>query len=125
MERDIFTYQYERNNMKDILGGLAGIALVVLLVIGAAWGSFALYATFAPKYTAVNNAVFHQSQQYTDGMAQRLEQYQMAYNQATTQAAKDAIASMVQHDFASYSADDEAELPANAQQFLEKMRGNQ
>ena len=102
-------------------GVLAAVFLFVLFVVGGSWLGFKLYEYYNPKYTQVQYNTFKQSQQYNDGMANRLEQYQEAYDQCSTTACRDNIASMVKHDFASY---DESRLPPQLQLFYDKMKGN-
>lgn len=98
--------------------GIGSIVLILVLIAGLSFGGFYAYAYFQPKYVGVQYKTFKQSQQYNDGMANRLEQYQEAYDQCTTAPCRDNIASMVKHDFASYNAD---LLPSQLRGFYDKM----
>lgn len=75
------------------------------------------YAFFAPKYRAVENQVFKQSEQYNDGMVRDLENLQMEYMNAD-QAHKDALRSIVMHRFSVY---DENRLPNNLRSFYDNL----
>lgn len=99
----------------------AWLVAFVVAVIGISALSYFLYATFAPRYTAVDYKVYKQSQQYNDGMAIDLEHYQEAYNEpGVTQAARDNIRSIVRHQYASY---DDSRLNADLRNFLSQMKG--
>ena len=91
--------------MKDaILATAAGIVLLVALAaIGFAGNAFGFWqwSYFAPKIVGVQNQVFHQSQQYTDGMVNQLEQYREAYDSGTDEQ-KAATCSVVRSQYASY-----------------------
>ena len=51
----------------------------IALIVVAMFGSFFAYQYFAPKYRAVDNGVFKQSEQYNDGMIRDLENLQIEY----------------------------------------------
>ena len=52
--------------MKDLFEGIfasvTGIALFVLVIFGLSYGGYESYRFFAPKYRAVDNQVFKQSE---------------------------------------------------------------
>lgn len=105
--------------MKDISVGFAAFVLGALVLAGLGYASYASYAYYAPRYRAVDNAVFHNSQQYTDGMVQQLEQYQEQYA-GGNQAQKDAIRSIVREQYAVFPED---RLNPDLRNFLESMKG--
>ena len=76
---------------KEISAIVVGwIAFIVLAMFGSFWA----YQYFAPKYRAVDNQVFKQSEQYNDGMIRDLENLQMDYINADKDH-KDALRAIV------------------------------
>ena len=61
---------------------LGTVILCGILLIAGTFGGFWAYAYFQPKYVAVQNNTFHQSQQYQDGMRNQLSVYRLAYLKA-------------------------------------------
>jgi hypothetical protein len=107
---------------KSVGAGIASIIALLALVFGLGYYGLQSYGFFAPRYTAIDNKVFHESQQYTDGKQGDLEQYEEDYNATgATQKQKDMIRSMVRHDFAAYNGP----LTPELQDFLTQMRGDQ
>ena len=94
-----------------VIGGI--LALVAISVL-----SYSLYAIFAPKYRAVDNAVFHESQPYTDGMSQRLDSLHVQYEEATSASAKAVIRQTVRHEFSGAAL---AHLTDEQRAFVEEM----
>jgi len=90
----------------------------VALVVVAMFGSFFAYQYFAPKYRAVDNEVFKQSEQYNDGMIRDLENLQMDYINADKDH-KDAVRAIVLHRFSVYPED---KLPPNLRNFYNDLR---
>jgi len=100
------------------VGALAGFAALAFYFGGL---GIATKATFAPASVAIDNRVFHESQQYNDGMSRDLDELRMAYVDAhATAEAKAAIRATILHRFASY---DSARLPADQRSFLSQIRG--
>jgi hypothetical protein len=93
----------------------------VTLVLVAMFGSFFAYQYFAPKYRAVDNAVFKQSEQYNDGMIRDLENLQMDYINADKDH-KDAIRAIVLHRFSVYPED---KMPPNLRNFYNSLKAGQ
>jgi hypothetical protein len=85
---------------------------VALIVVGM-FGSFYAYQYFAPKYRAVDNQVFKQSEQYNDGMIRDLENLQLEYINADKDH-KDALRAIVLHRFSVYPED---KMPPNLRNF--------
>lgn len=108
--------------MKEFFVGLVVfvVGLVLLLTLGFGLNLFGLaqYKFFAPKYRAVENQVFKESEQYNDGMVRDLENLQLEYINAD-QAHKDALRAIVLHRFSVY---DENRLPVNLRNFYDQLR---
>jgi len=90
----------------------------VALIVVAMFGSFFAYQYFAPKYRAVDNQVFKQSEQYNDGMIRDLENLQMDYI-AADKDHKDALRAIVLHRFSVYPED---KMPPNLRNFYNDLR---
>ena len=103
---------------KGILAGIGGLILFLALCFGLNLFGLANYSFFAPKYRAVENQVFKESEQYNDGMIRDLENLQMEYMNAD-QAHKDALRSIVIHRFSVY---DQNRLPANLWNFYHQVK---
>ena len=90
----------------------------VALVIMAMFGSFFAYQYFAPKYRAVDNQVFKQSEQYNDGMIRDLENLQMEYVNGDADK-KQALRAIVLHRFSVYPQD---RMPPNLRNFYNQLK---
>ena len=90
----------------------------VALIVVAMFGSFFAYQYFAPKYRAVDNEVFKQSEQYNDGMIRDLENLQMDYINADKDH-KDAVRAIVLHRFSVYPED---KMPPNLRNFYNDLK---
>jgi len=73
---------------------------------------------FAPKYRALDNKVFKESEQYNDGMVRDLEDLQLQYINADAEH-KDALRAIVLHRFSVYPED---RMPANLRNFYNDLR---
>ena len=108
--------------MKDffeaLFSTLAGIVVFILFIAGCSYLGWASYDYFAPKYTATNNKVFHESQQYNDGMIRDLENLQMEYETADVDH-KQALRAIILHRFSIYP---EEKMPANLRNFYNQLR---
>lgn len=108
--------------MKEFFVGLFVfvVGLVLLLTLGFGLNLFGLaqYQFFAPKYRAVENQVFKQSEQYNDGMIRDLENLQMEYMNADVEH-KQALRAIILHRFSVY---DENRLPYNLRSFYEQLK---
>ena len=103
---------------KGILAGIGGLILLLALVFGLNLFGLANYSFFAPKYRAVENQVFKESEQYNDGMIRDLQNLQMEYMSAD-QAHKDALRSIIIHRFSVY---DQNRLPADLWNFYQQLK---
>lgn len=89
---------------KDFIRGIVFILIISALIFGLSYGSFELYKFFTPRYTAVDNQVFKESQQYNDGMVRDLENLKMEYLNADADH-KDALRAITLHRFSVYPKD--------------------
>jgi hypothetical protein len=83
-----------------------GLGLFVLFVVfGLGWvvegNDFFMYKFFAPRRAAVERQVFENTKSYNQGMAQQLGKMFIEYQSADV-AGKQAICSVVRHDYADY-----------------------
>lgn len=99
--------------MKLIFSIVGVIVAFVLFVFGMTYFGYGLNSYFAPKYRALDNQVFKESEQYNDGMIRDLENLQMDYMKAND-AQKDALRSIILHRFSVY---DQNKLPPNLWKF--------
>ena len=93
---------------------LGWVAFIVLAMFGSFWAD----SYFAPKYRAVDNEVFKQSEQYNDGMVRDLENMQLEYVNADKDK-KDAIRAIVLHRFSVYPED---KMPPNLRNFYNDLK---
>ena len=101
------------------LSALAGMIVgAVALIFGLTFLGYKSYEFFAPKYRAVDNEVFKQSEQYNDGMIRDLENLQMDYI-AADKDHKDALRAIVLHRFSVYPED---KMPPNLRNFYNDLR---
>lgn len=107
-------------------GRIIGIVLLCvlglsILGLGMDWiatgNQFFLLKVFGVKIQNVKYEIFKESQPYNEGMAQRLRELQLQYIGADDNH-KDAIASMIWHEFANY---DMNRLPPDARSFLQEI----
>ena len=104
--------------MKEFFAGLTGIVAGIVLIIGFSFFSYSMYGYFAPKYRAIDNQVFKESEQYNDGMIRDLENLQMEYINADKEH-KDALRAIVLHRFSVYPED---RMPVNLRNFYNQLR---
>jgi len=90
----------------------------LFLIIVCMFGSFFAYQYFGPKYRAVDNQVFKQSEQYNDGMIRDLENLQMEYINSDAEH-KQAIRAIVLHRFSVYPED---RMPPNLRNFYNDLK---
>jgi hypothetical protein len=104
--------------MKEFLGIVAFIAAAVAVVIGLTFLGYAITDYFAPKYRAIDNKVFKESEQYNDGMVRDLENLQLEYMNADKEH-KDALRAIVLHRFSVYPVE---KMPPNLRNFYNELR---
>lgn len=107
--------------MKEFFGTIGIIVFGALLIFGISYGGYEMYAFLAPKYRAVDNKVFKESEQYNDGMIRDLENLQMEYMKANDEQ-KIAMKAIIVHRFSVYPED---KLPLNLRSFYNQLRNGQ
>jgi hypothetical protein len=102
------------------IAALAILGLVGILALGWIFtgNDFFLYQYFAPRVVGVQSKVFHESQQYNDGMIRDLENLRMSYL-AGTPAERAVLKGTILHRFAGY---DEERLTPELRSFYESLR---
>jgi hypothetical protein len=103
---------------KDAISFTVAVAMGIAALFGISYLGFKSYEYFAPKYRAVDNQVFKESEQYNDGMIRDLENLQMEYIKADD-TQKQALKSIILHRFSVY---DQNRLPANLWNFYTQLR---
>lgn len=103
---------------KGILAGIGALILFLGFVFGMNLFGLANYSFFAPKYRAVDNQVFKESEQYNDGMIRDLENLQLEYINADKDH-KDALRAITLHRFSVYPED---KMPPNLRNFYDQLR---
>jgi hypothetical protein len=100
---------------KELSAIVVGWIAVVMFVM---FGSYYAYSYFAPKYRAVDNQVFKESEQYNDGMIRDLENLQLEYIKADADG-KQALRAIVLHRFSVYPED---KMPPNLRNFFNDLK---
>ena len=103
---------------KDAMTVTTAIAIGIAAIFGLSFLGYKSYEFFAPKYRAVDNQVFKQSEQYNDGMIRDLENLQIEYINADADK-KQALRAIVLHRFSVYSED---KMPPNLRNFYNSLK---
>ena len=103
---------------KEISAMVGIIVGAIALIFGLTFLGYKSYEFFAPKYRAVDNQVFKQSEQYNDGMIRDLENLQIEYINADADK-KQALRAIVLHRFSVYSED---KMPPNLRNFYNSLK---
>ena len=103
---------------KDALGTLVAILSAIALCFGLSYLAYSSYQFFAPKYRAVDNQVFKESEQYNDGMIRDLENLQLEYIKSD-EAGKQALRAIALHRFSVYP---ENKMPPNLRNFYNDLK---
>jgi hypothetical protein len=103
---------------KDTMAFIMAIAIGIAALFGLSFLGYKSYEYFAPKYRAVDNQVFKQSEQYNDGMIRDLENLQLEYIKATAEQ-KDALRAITLHRFSVYPED---RMPPNLRNFYNDLK---
>ena len=104
--------------MKEFFGIVGMIFGGVVLCWGLMLGGYFSFSFFAPKYRAVENQVFKESEQYNDGMVRDLENLQLEYISADKEH-KDALRAITLHRFSVYPVE---KMPPNLRNFYNELR---
>lgn len=81
---------------------ILGVILFFLVIVGLSMFGFEMSSYFRPKYRALDNKVFKESEQYNDGMIRDLENLMYDYKTADTEEKKITIKSLARHRFSVY-----------------------
>jgi len=103
---------------KGILTVIGAMVLFLALCFGLNLFGLANYSFFAPKYRAVENQVYHESEQYNEGMIRDLENLQLEYIKADD-AGKQSLRAITLHRFSVYPVD---KMPPNLRNFYEQLK---
>ena len=104
--------------LKEMFGAVGALLVGALLIFALSLGGYEMYKFFAPKYRAVDNEVFKQSEQYNDGMIRDLENLQVEYINADAEK-KQALRAIVLHRFSVYPED---KMPPNLRNFYNELK---
>ena len=103
---------------KDAMAFTMAIALGIAALFGLSYLGYESYKFFAPKYRAVDNQVFKESEQYNDGMVRDLENLQIEYINADAEK-KQSLRAIVLHRFSVYPED---KMPPNLRNFYNSLK---
>jgi len=103
---------------KTFTEALVSILIIIAAIFALSFLGYKSYEFFAPKYRAVDNQVFKQSEQYNDGMIRDLENLQLEYIKATAEQ-KDALRAITLHRFSVYPED---KMPPNLRNFYNDLK---
>jgi hypothetical protein len=104
--------------VKGFFGVIGAVCLFFAVVFGLQLFGLANYSFFAPKYRAVDNQVYHESEQYNEGMIRDLENLQMEYMKAND-TQKAGLKDIIIHRFSVYDVN---KLPPNLFSFYNDLR---
>ena len=99
--------------MKEIFAGLGVLVLMVAISLILNAVGFANWAFYAPRVAQVQTNVFHNSQQYNEGMIRDLENIEQEYQHSTTEE-KRTLRALAIHRFEVYPID---QMPPDLQNF--------
>jgi hypothetical protein len=104
--------------MKEFFLAIFALAVIGGLVWLGTENDVRLQRHYAPQLEQIRRDTFVESQAYNEGMLQELEHARLEYIKAPADQ-KAAIASLLQHQFASYDVN---KLPPDDAQFLNQIR---
>ncbi len=109
--------------MTDIVKGIAVVLAVLAAIIGLTMGGSALglwqLQVFGARTENVRNDIYKHSTAHVEGTVRTIRRYQIEYAQASDDASKKAIASMIVREADNVSDD---ELPSDLERFVSDMR---
>ena len=109
-------------------GKIAGLILLAFVaIIGLTWiiqgNDFFFYKFWAPKYENVKREVFENTQSYTQGVKQELNNsYNSYYKTGVSESEREAIASMTLHQVSTMPNERFEELPDYLKKFVNMLR---
>lgn len=104
--------------IKALFGSVGAALATIALLFGLSYLSYLGYAYFAPKYRAVESKVFHESEQYNEGMVRDLSELQRQYVTASAED-KAALRPIILHRFSVYPTE---KLPTELRSFYESIQ---
>ena len=104
--------------IKGIFAGIGALVLFLAFIFGMNLFGLGMKGFFAPKSVAIDNQVFHESAQYTEGMTRDLENWQLEYINGDA-AKKDSIRAIVLHRFSVFPED---KMTASQRNFYNQLR---
>jgi hypothetical protein len=109
----------KEDKMSDFLK-VIGFTLVVLAVlIGVSFFGLGMKSFFSPKFRAVEQKVFHESEQYNDGMIRDFQNLRLEYLRGTPEQ-KEALKGTILHRMSVYPKD---RLPIELRSFYFEIQG--
>ena len=104
--------------IKTFFGSVADVLALLSILFGLSLFSFSMYSYFAPKYRAVDSKVYHESEQYNEGMVRDLSELQRQYV-TSDEAGKAALRPIIRHRFEVYPED---KMPADLRNFYDSIK---
>jgi hypothetical protein len=99
--------------VKEVFAGIGVFLLIIIAIVILNAVGFVQWAFFAPKVAQVQTNVFHNSQQYNEGMVRDLENIEDEYRHSTPEE-KRALRALAIHRFEVYPLD---QMPPDLQNF--------
>jgi hypothetical protein len=97
---------------------LGAIVLWLGVIVGLSYGTVKMYDFFAPRYRAIDSKVFHESEQYNEGMVRDLTELQRQYV-TSDEAGKEALRPIIRHRFEVYP---ENKMPSDLRNFYDSIK---
>jgi len=104
--------------IKSFFITLGAIVLWLGVIFGLSYFSYEMYDFFAPRYRAVDSKVFHESEQYNEGMVRDLTELQRQYV-TSDEAGKSALRPIIRHRFEVYP---ENKMPSDLRDFYDSIK---
>lgn len=104
--------------IKTFFGSVAGVLALLSILFGLSLFTFGMYSYFTPKYRAVESKVYHESEQYNEGMVRDLTELQRQYV-TSDEAGKAALRPIIRHRFEVYP---ENKMPADLRAFYDSIK---
>jgi hypothetical protein len=98
---------------------LAIFLAAMLAIVSPIFAPYFYSMFFSPRYEAIRNETFHNSQSYNDGMIRDLQDLKLEYLKASP-VQKDALRSVIIHRFSVYEKE---RLPLDLRDFYSALLG--
>lgn len=110
-----------KQNKRYVWKGILVFVVILIIAFGLEFLGLEWTRFFAPKRAGIKREVFEQTKSYVHGKIQDLSKYYKEYKDADNQEDMDAIASIIQMQFAEF---DEAKIDnRKLRAFLTNIRG--